>query len=366
MSHSHHVHVELDNPEPIDISDSKYEPLLSNLQGNILKSHGRDYSQHLFFRVRDPVLARAWISHFAESRVTSALEQYQQTSRHKQQDQPGAELFCNLMISYAGYLALEIKGIAPKDPVFREGMKAQEHVTVALLEVIASLNLDISVDKSNPLGDPPVNTWEHLFGLHELHVFILLAHAYEDSVTEGSLFVRTDAEKNGLEFIGQETGNVIRNTKDQPIEHFGHPIGVSQPLFLKSDFDQWIKNNNIHTPEQIAKYGNPFASLRVVLDEDPCPSSSAPAYGTYMVYRKLQQNLPAYEKKLSELAAKLGITPDEADTLVVGRSKTGRPLARLHSFPVDEQVVQDNFDFHDSPDIGLPVCPFHAHIRKVF
>lgn len=361
-----HQHVNLDNTVPIDLSDEKYKPLLENLQGNILKPHGRDHSRHVFFRVTDPVLARAWITRFAKSHITSALEQHNQAERHKNSPEPGSELFASLMLSHAGYEALELEPISPKDPVFRAGMKAQDHVHVAIVELFASLNLEIDVDKTNPLGDPPVEVWEPLYGENDLHVMILLAHSSEDAVIEAAATFQIDAETNGLVHLGTEVGKLIRNEKNQVIEHFGHPTGISQPLFLKSDLDQWMKDNNVHHQNQIAKFGNPFASLRVVLEEDHCPStSSGPCYGSFIVFRKLQQDVAGYNAKVQELAAKLNRDPEEVDAMVIGRFKSGRPLAHLQTLPDDtSHVIPDNFDFHKTPDIGLPVCPFQAHIRK--
>jgi len=361
--HSGH-HIDLDNSHPIDETDEKYAPFLNNLQGNILKSHGREHSRFLFFQVKDPILARTWISKFAKTRVTSALEQRKQTERHKQFPTPGLEMFANLMLSFSGYQALEIQAIAPKDSIFREGMKTQNHVKLDLVELIASLKLEIEIDKVNPLGDPPVETWEGIYA-NDLHMMILLAHADESILIDQTHSIVSDAQLNGFLHIGSEIGKTLRNPKNQVIEHFGHPTGVSQPLFLKSDLQQWMHNNNVQHSNQIAQFGNPFASLRVVLCDDPCRSSSSPAFGSFFVYRKLQQDVDAYQSKLDELASKLRIDPELADAMIIGRTKSGRPLAHLKTYPDDpSHVIPDNFDFHKPPDIGLPVCPFHAHIRK--
>ena len=60
----------------IDPANPKYRGLLENLQGNILKPHGRKESDHLFLRFTgDPAAVRAWIRGFARDEVTSAREQ---------------------------------------------------------------------------------------------------------------------------------------------------------------------------------------------------------------------------------------------------------------------------------------------------
>ena len=61
-------------------------PLLADLQGNIIKSHGRDYSVLLFLRWRPDQLeaARVWIATFASRWVTSALQQFEECRRYRE------------------------------------------------------------------------------------------------------------------------------------------------------------------------------------------------------------------------------------------------------------------------------------------
>ncbi len=68
----------------INPNNRNYHPLLEDLQGNILKSHGRDHSVHLFLRfVAGSDDARGWIREFAKKHVTSAKQQYDEAKRYK-------------------------------------------------------------------------------------------------------------------------------------------------------------------------------------------------------------------------------------------------------------------------------------------
>ncbi|MFM6278204.1 MAG: peroxidase, partial [Dolichospermum sp.] len=51
--------------DPEDV-ESKYQGLLTDLQGNILKGHGRDYSVHLFLEWKSDKVteAKKWIQTF--------------------------------------------------------------------------------------------------------------------------------------------------------------------------------------------------------------------------------------------------------------------------------------------------------------
>ena len=93
---------------------------------------------------------------------------------------------------------------------------------------------------------------------------------------------------SSLDIIGIEEGKVIRNDKNQVIEHFGHPDGVSQPLFYSTDYDKFLQGQNIKNEDnQLAKFGDPRAPLNLVLTHDPLGEGDY-SFGSYMVYRKLQ------------------------------------------------------------------------------
>ena len=61
----------------IDLEDPAVKPLLSDLQGNIFKPHGRQHSAYLFvtFRSDQSEAIRRWIRRFARDHVTTAAEQ---------------------------------------------------------------------------------------------------------------------------------------------------------------------------------------------------------------------------------------------------------------------------------------------------
>lgn len=81
------------NIQDIDIlqssEDSKAKKLLTlldDIQGNILRNHGRNLAVHLFLEFKSENIdkAKSWISNFAENFVTSATQQWQSSKNHKQ------------------------------------------------------------------------------------------------------------------------------------------------------------------------------------------------------------------------------------------------------------------------------------------
>eukprot|EP00324_Dicrateria_rotunda_P003571 CAMPEP_0206160266 /NCGR_PEP_ID=MMETSP1474-20131121/6615_1 /ASSEMBLY_ACC=CAM_ASM_001110 /TAXON_ID=97495 /ORGANISM="Imantonia sp., Strain RCC918" /LENGTH=402 /DNA_ID=CAMNT_0053561513 /DNA_START=294 /DNA_END=1502 /DNA_ORIENTATION=- len=264
------------------------------------------------------------------------------------------------MFSSSGYEALGIpKKKHPKDTIWKKGMKFQGFSKV---DIAKFLGFDIPVPLRNPLRDPPVDTWEDTFK-QDIHVLILLASSDEEALIDTVIEIQNDIEQFGLHVIGIEDGKVIRNDKNQVIEHFGHPDGVSQPLFYTSDYDTFLKQQNIfNDKKQLAKYGDPKAPLNLVLTKDPLGNGDY-SFGSYMVYRKLEQDIIGYKTKVKELAEAIGVEEKLADQMVIGRDTDGIPLGNLRTEPADG-IVPDNFDFSHKPSDSLKVCPFQAHIRK--
>ena len=60
----------------IDSQDQKYKTMLENLQGNILKGHGRDFTIHFFVKfTAQPNFVKGWIRNFSNQFLTSAKQQ---------------------------------------------------------------------------------------------------------------------------------------------------------------------------------------------------------------------------------------------------------------------------------------------------
>ncbi|WP_413171859.1 Dyp-type peroxidase [Anabaena azotica] len=312
----------------------KYQTLLEDLQGNILKGHGRDYNVHLFLQFKPDQIdaAKQWIESFAKNYLKSAKQQSDEAVRYRQEKVSGG-LFANFFLSCKGYEYLEIEPFQiPTDQPFRQGMK----------------NNNIRTS----LGDPEVNTWETGFQ-NQIHALVLMA---DDDIISLLQAVNKMMQQLRLvaDILHREDGFILRNQAGQIIEHFGFVDGVSQPLFLKRDiisartkdtgFDQWDSR----------------ASLDILLAKDP-NGRTEDSYGSYLVYRKLEQNVKAFRQDQEQLAKTLNIQDDLAGALIVGRFYDGTPV-NLSDTPTAATTPINNFNF-DNDSAGTK-CPFHAHIRK--
>jgi deferrochelatase/peroxidase EfeB len=85
----------------------EYEALLDEIQGNILKSHGRNHAVHLFLKFTcDKEAAKQWIGNFTHKYVTSALAQAEETKQYRQNKDVPGKIFGNFFLSRAGYMYL--------------------------------------------------------------------------------------------------------------------------------------------------------------------------------------------------------------------------------------------------------------------
>jgi len=333
---------QLNNPEGIDLSNlGDYVPLLENLQGNILKPHGREHSVHLFIKFQDgqQSAVKSWIQEFSEQYVTSAMEQAQEASEYRRIKKLGP-IFANFFLSAKGYEYLETPNHRlPSNPSFRIGMKNDEIVKL--------------------LSDPAVDTWDGPLQ-DEIHALILIADDLLPLLTPTVIQV-CESLSGVADILQREDGFILRNEEsNQVMEHFGFADGISQPLFIKRDinialekfggsFDKW----------------DPTAPLSLVLVEDPY-GQAEDSYGSYLAYRKLEQNVKGFRQDQRDLATKLGVAEELAGALAVGRFPDGTPVVESNTATYTEPP-NNNFNYDEDPQnmIFKPTkCPFHAHIRK--
>ncbi|MBV8731318.1 MAG: peroxidase, partial [Acidobacteriia bacterium] len=107
---------------------------------------------------------------------------------------------------------------------------------------------------------------------------------------------------------------------------------------------------------------DPRAGPNLVLIQDPY-GQSADDCGSYLVFRKLEQNVRGFRQHIAELAARLeanGAGLDLAGAMVIGRFLNGTPVV-LNDEP--QRKFENDFRYTRSDPQGNR-CPFSAHIRK--
>lgn len=340
----------------LDINDPNLRDVFEDIQGNILKSHGRAHSRHLFIQfTADADRNQKWLGKISP-RLTSAMEQHKTALDYKNSGKE--HLFTGLMLSYTGFkaLGLEDKEI-PDDKAFRAGMK----------------NIEFRYDTGpggvhkrtiNPLNDNPKN-WEAPFK-EQIDALVILSYGGENLEPEKcENYLDKEVKKFKIEIaktatiVAIEKGYTLRNKKGKTIEHFGFADGISNPVFFKSDFMNWEKKEGTELYDPSAPFG-------LIVVNDTGGRDTNTSFGSYFVYRKMQQNIKGFNDQTEQFASLLTnavgreITTEFAGALLFGRHKDGSTLtSNLHE---TGKPLLNNFNY-DKDTEGL-ICPFQSHVRK--
>jgi Dyp-type peroxidase family len=324
--------VDLDNTQPLswDSPDlhADTKAMLDNLQANILQPHVRDHLSLLFLHFGDADEGKRFLRDLAPL-VKSARRHLEEVRAFRESGTAGT-VYVGVGISKPGYVKLGHATNRFDDNAFKSTMKRRK----------------------DTLGDPPVEEWEPPYQ-KEIHAVVLIGDATRNSVAATRAKI-VEMLPESIRIVGEETGLAQRNPEGKGIEHFGYVDGRSQPLFLA---DQVAEERGVNW--------NPFFPLNHVLAADPLAPNPARHFGTYLVYRKLEQNVRAFRQAEEDLADALGLVGEDrkrAGAMLVGRFRNGTPL-RLHGKPSsDGWPTQNDFSYRDDPDGAK--CPFSAHIRK--
>ena len=320
-------------------NDFKKDALFSQLQGNILKGHGRDFTTNVFIRFdkRREKKVKEWIATFAENNVTSCKKQLKDNELYKRNKVSGG-VFYGFLISAFGYKYLGFNTSNFEDS-FKMGMKEAD------------------------LKDPATSKWDKGFR-EEIHAMVLIADDDREKLGNVSREIIKELD-NFARIVTIEYGNAIRNENNDGIEHFGYVDGVSQPLFFEDELDNYVKQNGGKD-----KF-DPSAEKELVLINDPLIDTEdirfkdvTDAFGSYFVFRKLEQNIRKFKKDEEKLAGKKHLNlPDEerAGAMLVGRFEDGTPIQVSCEEGMIGSGAFNNFNY-DNDDNSK--CPFHAHIRK--
>ena len=341
---------------PINPTES-IRDMLCNLQGNILKPHGREHAVHIFLQFKagvDPASVRKWMREFADRCVTSAEQQRIDAEQHRpSSDSPERDtrekLFGNLFLSATGYGALGYSMEEIKRKFVIDQKERDQHLAI--------LRFHEGMEAHSPLlNDPNPKTWEWAYRDRKIDAMILLAHAEEAHLLDQICIVLSEVAAVA-DVLTVELGHRLRNASGDSVEPFGYRTGISEPLFFQD------------STQTAPTIWDPSASLDLVLLPDPFVKTSnggaaTNCFGSYLVFRKLEQNIRGFHQCIRELAMQLGCRYEKAQALVLGRFRDGTPLSLCAEAGMSRPKIEDN-DFDYRGDRGSDRCPFQAHIRRI-
>jgi Dyp-type peroxidase family len=320
---------------------------LVDIQGDILRAYGNAYdcTTYAFVRIDcAPEQGRAWFAGLLDH-VTTA-EPWKQ--------KPLTTLNVALTASGLQALGLSDAVIGSFSHEFRQGMAARAEL----------------------LGDTDASapaTWQDGLGTGDAHV-LLTINAQTTDERDRALGKMQAAMKDagGVRVILQQDAELLHGAR----EHFGFADGFAQPAIAGATED---KTPGGGVPERGGRW-RPLAAGEFILgypDEDtnvdrlrrlpPAPDGVLARNGTYMVWRKLQQDVALWRRTIEAAAERYphgGASKLAAKA--VGRWQDGTPLETHPHGPDPEfdPAARGANDFRYGADRDGRRCPLGAHIRR--
>jgi Dyp-type peroxidase family len=314
--------------------------MLDELQANILKGHVRDCLSVLLVRFASARDGRAFLKSLVSEPplMKSGRTHLVETEAFKASGKPGTP-YVGVGLTFEGYAALDVPPAKrPSDPSFVRGMRA--------------------LATQRTLGDPAVDKWDPAYR-DPVHAIVLIGDKTDAPVNAQRTAVKSRFPES-LSVIGEETGIALDDDDHRSIEHFGYFDGRSQPLFLVEDVEA----------ERLSTDGtnvwDPSFPLGQIIVSDPAAPDPSTHYGSYLIFRKLEQNVALFDRQEDLLADQLGLVGDDererAGAMLIGRFEDGTPLTLQKEAGAASPVMND-FTYASDPH-GMK-CPLYAHIRKV-
>ena len=324
---------------------------LPEIQGNILCAYALPLTRYCHFHFDDAASARAFVA-AVTPHVTTA-EDLRPDGGSWSTSKP--ESTVNIAFSFAGLVAMNLGHAAlsafPED--FRQGMRTR----AALL---------VDRDSSAP------ERWEPMWDGKQVHACVTLYASEGPAMDRRAAWLEAcRAEAGGVTLVhAQHAGQLIIDGKRTLKEHFGFSDGFGNPEVAGSGGEsrpgrgkvmphgKWAP---IATGEFILGYRNENGEVA------PTPEpSQLYRNGTYMVYRKLHENVATFRAYVEREGRRYPGGPDHLAAKMVGRWQDGSPLELTPNVPdpalgADEQRHND-FVYGNDPTGAR--CPMGAHIRR--
>lgn len=311
----------------------------ADIQGNVLRGYRFPFATYTFLRIDDAASARKWLAGVIEH----------VTNSEPWDEKPGAAL--NLAFTHAGLCALGLPqaSLDTFPAEFQQGMAARSR----LLGDVAD-------------SDPA--RWE--LGTTAgggCHVLAIL-----NAGTESHLAERREWLVTGLPHAGGLTVVATQNTARLPDsrEHFGYADGFSQPLVEGDGMPAAPGQGEPDgsggwRPLKAGEFLLGHPDETGVVPPGPHPAGLA-RNGTYLVYRKLHQNVAVFRRFLSESSRGYPGGEEMLAAKLVGRWRDGTPIEMSPSAPAPElsAETQRNNAFTYGDDLNGYRCPLGAHVRR--
>ena len=200
------------------------------------------------------------------------------------------------------------------------------------------------------LGDPPISKWEPFFqGDVDFLVNVASDSLSEVQSQQQSFVSLMDEIFEGAIVSRTIFSHTLRNTNGWPTDVFGFSDGLSQPLFLRYDVQQYVTENP--NPKWDPSM-NPF---NLVLVDDPLVQDGL---GSYAICRILEQDSEGFNAAISSVANEIAAPINYVEALAFGRFRDGT-LLTLSSQPTQPTIMPRDFIFRKFGWLNTRLsCPY--------
>jgi Dyp-type peroxidase family len=313
---------------------------LGDIQGDVLRAYGNAYTRtsYVFARIGDATSGRAWLGERAGG-VTSAA--------------PWSEgkppCHTNVALTFAGLRALGVDGrlLETFSAEFTEGMAGRAAV----------------LGDSGP-SDPA--NWEQGLGSGDAHVLVTLNALGDAQLEEALGTLRSGMEAAGVGVAFEQHARTLDGAR----EHFGYADGFAQPA-IEGVEGAKVRGGGVPLAKGRWRALAPGEFILGYEDEDTrvdpkralpkAPGEPLGRNGTYMVWRKLRQDVALFRRTIAAAAAGYDGGEEKLRAKVVGRWSDGTPLV----IAPDHDVERNTNDFrYAEVDKDGHRCPIGSHIRR--
>jgi len=317
----------------------------ADIQGNVLRGYASHlHAAYLLVSVGDDA---------EQARVLLArLVDEDQIATEQDWGEPPATRL-NVALTYPGLqrLGVDLTPFAQYED-FREGMyeRARAHL--------------------GDLGDNDPREWDEPLRTGVDLIFTVYGLTPEQR-TSAAEQLETKLHGAGMRIVHRQGADMLEDGR----EHFGFADGFSQPALEGKSEDRRARRGEGVQRRRLWLTGKPWRNVELgefVLghrDEDGVvPGGREPllANGTFMVWRKLQQHVDAFQNWTRRHAGEDEYAQRALQAKILGRWHNGESLIRQPESPPsgarshDHQI--NDFTYADDPD-GIR-CPLGAHVRR--
>jgi len=332
---------------------------LGDIQGVITSGYGHlPYAAYLFVTMTRDIGARRWLSH-----ISTAITSSRRWPRDRQPASAKPHSAVNVGITADGLRAtgLPVQVLSTFPSEFQDGIASPERSRIL-----------------GDTGESAPERWE--FGGRDtepIHAVLLLFASDEKRLDE--LCASQRAILESCDGVAELRGSLQRGYRpDTATEPFGFHDGIAQPQIAG------VHDAGVATGEFILGYENHYGLIpptpvvpRAIDPGAILPQLSNPyhasepladlgRHGSYLVYRKLQQDVAGFWRFMVLETIRRGDTDISSAIWLaskcVGRWPSGAPLALAPERDDPRLAEMNEFFYSDDPD-GLK-CPAGSHVRR--